>query len=217
MPPPPSRWRGKCEFKGSYCNNKLIGARSFDLVAKTKNGTTSSPVDEDGHETHTSSIAAGSFVQNAEALGNAKGTVVGMAPHAHLAMYKVCSVDGCAGSDILASLDAAIHDGVDVISISLGGDPGTPMYEDTIAIGTYAAMQKGIFVSSSAGNFGPFNGTVSNEAPWYLSVGASTVNRKFYVSARLGNGLVLEGESLSRDFNPTVAWPTLKLPISTVG
>ncbi|CAL1375518.1 unnamed protein product [Linum trigynum] len=206
MPPPPSKWKGKCEFNGSECNNKLIGARSFDLAAKTKNGIAGSPADEDGHGTHTSSTAAGSFVQNADALGNAKGTAVGMAPQAHLAMYKVCPLEHCAGSDILAGLDAAIHDGVDVISISLGGEPGTPMYEDTIAIGSYAAMQKGIFVSCAAGNFGPSNSTLSNEAPWYLTVGASTLDRKLSVSAKLGNGEELEGESLSRNFGPTVAW-----------
>ena len=56
----------------------------------------------------------------AELLGNAKGTAAGIAPHAHLAMYRVCFGEDCPESDILAALDAAVEDGVDVISISLG-------------------------------------------------------------------------------------------------
>ncbi|CAN1332752.1 Subtilisin-like protease 4 [Linum perenne] len=197
IPPPPSKWKGKCEFGNLKCNNKLIGAKSFILAAKKK-GAASSPIDEDGHGTHTSSTAAGNFVKNADVLGNAKGTAAGMAPHAHLAMYKVCSLEGCAGSDILAALDAAVDDGVDVISISLGGNGSPPLFRDATSIGTYAAMQKGIFVSCAAGNSGPSENTLSNEAPWYLTVGASTLDRKIVVTAKLGNGEELDGQSLYR-------------------
>ncbi|MCI46175.1 subtilisin-like protease SDD1-like, partial [Trifolium medium] len=30
IPPPPSKWKGRCELNGTACNNKLIGARSFN-------------------------------------------------------------------------------------------------------------------------------------------------------------------------------------------
>lgn len=123
MPPPPRKWKGKCEFDSSKCNNKLIGARSFDIGAQAIKGVKADPpLDDDGHGTHTSSTAAGAFVKNAGALGQAKGTASGMAPYAHLAIYKVCFGPDCPESDILAGLDAAIVDGVDVLSISLGGD-----------------------------------------------------------------------------------------------
>ncbi|GLU05720.1 hypothetical protein SLE2022_228020 [Rubroshorea leprosula] len=67
-------------------------------------------------------------------------------------------------------------------------------------------MQKGIFVSSSAGNFGPSNGTISNEAPWVLTVGASTIDRKILATAKLGNGWQFDGESVFQphDFPPTL-------------
>ncbi|GJV37155.1 subtilisin-like protease SBT1.2 [Tanacetum coccineum] len=101
VPPPPAKWKGKCEVAG--CNNKLIGIRNFI------NG--SLPIDEYGHGTHTSSTAAGSPVDNANVFGKANGTATGTAPLAHLAMYKVCSVMFCRGSAVVAGMDAAIEDG----------------------------------------------------------------------------------------------------------
>ena len=112
MPPPPAKWKGKCEFNHTSCNNKIIGARTF-----TTSGDT--PLDEDGHGTHTASTAAGRFVKGANIFGNANGTAVGIAPMAHLAIYKVCGIS-CLESDILAAMDAAVDDGVDILSLSLG-------------------------------------------------------------------------------------------------
>ncbi|KAL4592834.1 hypothetical protein LXL04_005840 [Taraxacum kok-saghyz] len=194
--PPPTKWKGRCEVFG--CNNKLIGVRNFV-------STSSSPLDQEGHGTHTSSTVAGNFVVGATALGNVNGTAVGMAPLAHLAMYKVCDKNGCADGDILAAMDAAIGDGVDVLSISLGGS-SRPFYTDSIAMGGFAAIQKGIFCSCSAGNSGPLSSTVSNDAPWILTVGASTVDRKVKATVKLGNGVLLDGESLfqPKDFPATL-------------
>ncbi|GJZ87364.1 subtilisin-like protease SBT1.2 [Tanacetum coccineum] len=185
VPTPPKKWRGKCEVPG--CNNKLIGARDF-----TDSG---SPLDDEGHGTHTSSTAGGNFVDGANVFGNAKGTAAGMAPLAHVAMYKVCDTFGCSESAILAAMDAAIEEGVDVLSLSLGG-ASLPFYQDGIAIGAFSAIQKGIFVSCSAANSGPFNSTLSNEAPWILTVGASTVDRNIRATVYLGNEALLDGESL---------------------
>ncbi|CAN0908689.1 Subtilisin-like protease [Linum grandiflorum] len=113
MPPPPKKWKGKCELKGAKCNNKLIGAR--DLISHNSDAT-----DDDGHGTHTSSTAAGNAIPWANAFGEANGTAVGMAPLAHVAMYKVCNEkSGCTGAAILAGMDSAVSDGVDVLSLSL--------------------------------------------------------------------------------------------------
>ncbi|XVF13249.1 hypothetical protein REPUB_Repub08aG0192300 [Reevesia pubescens] len=167
--------------------------------------------DQDGHGTHTASIVAGNFVQGASVFGNANGTAVGMAPLAHLAIYKVCG-ETCVDSDILAAMDAAVEDGVDLISISIGG-VSTPFYKDAIAVGAFGAIQNGILVSCSAGNGGPSNSTLSNEAPWFLTVGASTMDRKIIASVRLGNNYLLPGESL---FQPKNIRSTL-LPIVYAG
>ncbi|XP_015083976.2 subtilisin-like protease SBT1.7 [Solanum pennellii] len=188
MPPPPAKWKGKCESNfTNKCNNKLIGARTFPLGSD-------SPIDEAGHGTHTASTAAGGFVKGANVNGNAKGTAVGIAPLAHLAMYKVCQPFGCDDSDVLAAMDAAIDDGVDILSISLGGSSRS-FYEDPVALGAYSAAQRGILVSCSAANNGPYESTLSNDAPWIMTVGASTHDRKLKATVTLGNQKVFEGES----------------------
>ncbi|KAJ7944837.1 Subtilisin-like protease [Quillaja saponaria] len=138
MPPPPDKWDGECDFNGEdTCNNKLIGAKS--LVESSSR----LPLDEFGHGTHTASTAAGSFVKDASVFGNAKGTASGIAPYAHLAIYKVCSsLRGCPESAILAALDTAVEDGVDVLSLSLGIG-STPFFADPIAVGAFGATQRG--------------------------------------------------------------------------
>ncbi|WMV43755.1 hypothetical protein MTR67_037140 [Solanum verrucosum] len=191
MPPPPAKWKGVCESNFiNKCNNKLIGARSYQLG----NG---SPIDGIGHGTHTASTTAGAFVKGANVYGNANGTAVGVAPLAHIAIYKVCNSDGCSDSDILAAMDSAIDDGVDILSVSLGGR-SVPFYADSIAIGAYSATERGILVSCSAGNSGPLHASAGNTAPWILTVGASTLDRKIKATVKLGNGEEFEGESAYR-------------------
>ncbi|ERN15827.1 subtilisin-like protease SBT1.2 [Amborella trichopoda] len=214
MPPVPKRWRGVCQvgesFDPSLCNRKLIGARFYGRGHRVEeptsnsgksrwpagtNGEYVSARDAHGHGTHTSSTAVGAPVEGAGVVGNAVGTARGMAPRAHLAIYKVCWFGGCYSSDILAGMDDAIQDGVDVLSLSLGGFP-LPFHEDSIAIGAYRAAERGVLVVCAAGNNGPLPGSVANEAPWITTVGASTLDRSFPALLRLGNGQVLYGESL---------------------
>ncbi|KAL3499443.1 hypothetical protein ACH5RR_038536 [Cinchona calisaya] len=149
MPPPPAKWIGKCD--GSVCNNKLIGARNFVV---TEPGA---PIDSDGHGTHTASTAAGNFVKDANVFGNANGTAVGMSPLAHLAIYKVCSSDKCAENDILAGMDAAIQDGVDVLSISLVNNQSIPFFADATACGA-STINRVIRATVSLGNNDEFDG-----------------------------------------------------------
>jgi subtilisin family serine protease len=207
MPEIPSRWRGECEsgpdFSRSVCNKKLIGARSFSKGYHMASGSSylkksreaESPRDRDGHGTHTASTAAGSHVANASLLGYATGTARGMATHARVAAYKVCWSIGCFGADILAGIDRAISDGVDVLSLSLGGG-SAPYFRATIAIGAFAAMERGIFVSCSAGNSGPSRASLANVAPWIMTVGAGTLDRDFPAYAVLGSKNRVTGVSL---------------------
>ncbi|CAL5187828.1 unnamed protein product [Lathyrus oleraceus] len=203
--PIPRNWKGICEtgtdFTTSNCNKKLIGARFFLKGLEASMGSidettqSRSPRDDAGHGTHTASTAAGSAVENASLFGYANGTARGMAIGARVAMYKVCWKDLCTSSDILAAIDQAIADNVDIISMSLGG-PTRDYVKDNMAIGAFAAMEHGILVSCSAGNSGPTPSRVTNVAPWITNVGAGTLDRDFPAYVSLGNGKNYSGESL---------------------
>eukprot|EP01018_Ginkgo_biloba_P027903 Gb_31301 [translate_table: standard] len=203
--PIPKHWKGECEtgvgFPKSTCNRKLIGARFFSRGYEAMSGSMNETVefrsarDSDGHGTHTASTAAGRYVYKASMLGFASGIARGMAPKARLAAYKVCWASGCFDSDILSAFDQAASDGVNVISLSVGGGV-VPYYLDSIAMGAFGAMQRGIFVSASAGNEGPGDMTVTNVSPWITTVGAGTLDRDFPADVRLGNGKIIRGVSL---------------------
>ncbi|KAG6549968.1 hypothetical protein Mapa_008479 [Marchantia paleacea] len=206
MSPVPETWKGECvtapEFGPENCNRKLIGAKfyvkGYESVygPVTGEGVYRSPRDSEGHGTHTSSTAVGKRVANTSLLGLAKGTATGGAPSARLAMYKVCWTNDCNSADILAAFDDAIKDGVNILSLSLGGFPAD-YQEDTIAIGGFHATARGILVSTSGGNSGPYRGTVSNLAPWILTVAASTINRQFLAKVILGDGKTFEGATIN--------------------
>ncbi|KAK4482051.1 hypothetical protein RD792_011603 [Penstemon davidsonii] len=211
----PQSWKGICQsgdaFNSSNCNKKIIGARyyikGYEAYYGPLNRTLDylSPRDKDGHGTHTSSTVGGRRVNNVSSIGGfARGTASGGAPLSRLAIYKVCwAIPGegkengntCFEEDMLAALDDAIGDGVDVLSISIGSTQPTPYDEDGIAIGALHAVKRNIVVACSAGNSGPGPSTLSNPAPWIITVGASSVDRKFVAPVLLGSGLKIEGEA----------------------
>ncbi|KAF5747450.1 cucumisin-like isoform X2 [Tripterygium wilfordii] len=194
---PPTKWKGSCQNLSNFtCNNKIIGARYYRSNETILPGDILSPRDTDGHGSHTSSTAAGVLVSEASFKGFGFGTARGGVPSARIAVYKVCWVDGCYAADILSAFDDAIADGVDIISISVGMEPSN-YFQDPIAIGSFHAMKNGVLMSASAGNDGPKPATISNKAPWLLSVAASTINRQFVTKVQLGNGEIYKGTSIN--------------------
>ncbi|GJP58413.1 hypothetical protein CLOP_g23898 [Closterium sp. NIES-67] len=111
-----------------------------------------------------------------------------MAPAARIAAYKVFWTDRSSGemyadeSDIIAAVNQGVADGVDVLSLSLGGmDPNDNYFNDLAFMRANAA---GVFIAFAAGNAGaPGQSqgggyrTVDNFAPFFLTVGASTIAR----------------------------------------
>jgi subtilisin family serine protease len=169
--------------------SKIIGARYYSLLSNESR----SARDDDGHGSHTSSTVAGNIVKDVSFYGIAQGTARGGVPSARIAVYRVCYAPGCTAADILAAFDDAIADGVDIISASLG--PKYPDYylsENSVAIGAFHAMEKGILTSQAAGNGGPENETVTSQAPWVLSVAASSTDRQIIDKVVLGNGMTLD-------------------------
>ncbi|XP_020413431.1 subtilisin-like protease SBT4.3 isoform X1 [Prunus persica] len=189
--PAPKKWKGACYGgKNFTCNNKLIGARFFTSEEESAR-------DEIGHGSHTASTAAGNAVKDVSFYGLVPGTARGGVPSARIAVYKICTLEGCTGEAILAAFDHAIADGVDIITISIGPNHASPLDVDPIAIGAFHAMEKGILTSNSAGNNGPEEGSVSSVAPWILTVAASSTDRRIIDKVVLGNGSTLVGSSVN--------------------
>ncbi|NNF63954.1 MAG: tandem-95 repeat protein [Acidimicrobiia bacterium] len=163
-----------------FCNDKLIGYHDF---------TGTGPEDDNGHGSHTASTSAGN-VLSIELMAptiTVPREISGVAPHANVISYKGCSGTpiGCVISALLAAINTATLDGVDVINYSIGGSSANP-WSDLDAQAFFGAYSAGIFVATSASNDGPGFGTLGSpaDAPWVTSVGASTHDRA------LRNGVV---------------------------
>jgi subtilisin family serine protease len=120
-------------------------------------------------------------VEAASFHGLAAGVARGGAPRARIAVYKSLWGGGTGTSaTVLAAIDDAIHDGVDVLSLSLA-------HPEENSFGALHAVQKGITVVYAAGNDGPKPQTVQNTAPWVITVAASKTDRSFPTLITLGN------------------------------
>ncbi|KAI3920702.1 hypothetical protein MKW92_021063, partial [Papaver armeniacum] len=140
LPSVPTRWKGICETGPDFpsCNRKLIGAQAFYKGIEAQLGhrvdvdgkDSRSPRDISGHGTHCAGIAGGSSVSNAGFHNYSVGEAKGIATRARIAAYKVMWNSGTVDSDVLAGLEQAVKDGVDVMSLSMGPGPGTPFDKD---------------------------------------------------------------------------------------
>ncbi len=204
------------QFTADDCSTKIIGARYFvdgfgaDRIgdASTGPGEFLSPRDGDGHGSHTGGTAAGNHRVETTVSGIDFGPISGVAPAAKIAAYKVCwngpdatvtTDDGCATSDLLAGIDQAVLDGVDVINYSIGGGAATTTYSptDDAFLGAAAA---GVFVAASAGNSGPAASTLDNASPWITTVAASTIPA-YQGTVTLGDGQAFPGASITVDMS----------------
>uniref|UniRef100_J3MYI5 Subtilisin-like protease n=1 Tax=Oryza brachyantha TaxID=4533 RepID=J3MYI5_ORYBR len=86
--------------------------------------------------------------------------------------------------------------GTHTLSTAAGGFAAEYL-RDGVAIGSFHAVRRGVAVVCSAGNSGPAAGTVSNTAPWLVTVGASTMDREFPAYLVLANKKKIKGQSLS--------------------
>jgi uncharacterized repeat protein (TIGR01451 family) len=167
------------EYDPAYvCNSKLIGA--WDYADASWAGEDDGPWDNDGHGSHTASTAGGNLVNSTLVAPTTSTTawISGVAPRANLITYDVCGPTGsCFSTDVVAALNQAIADGVDVTneSIGIGGDTFTGAKQQAY-LAVYAA---GIFAARSAGNAGPGAATVGPEPVWAASTAATTHNRTF--------------------------------------
>lgn len=117
------------------------------------------------HGTHVAGIIA------------ADGKMKGVAPNATIYAYRALGPGGSGTTEqILAAIDRAVRDKVDIINLSLGSDVNGPDLPISLALNE--VVKKGIIAVAAAGNAGPAEWTVGSPgtASKAISVGASTPN-----------------------------------------
>jgi subtilisin family serine protease len=123
------------------------------------------------HGTHVAGTIA------AQQKNNVDYAVKGVAPEVDLYAYRVLGPwGGGYTAGILAGMDRAIADGMDVINMSLGAQVNDPLYATSVAVNN--AMLSGVITVVAAGNSGPNEKTLGSPgtAALGISVGASDVS-----------------------------------------
>jgi len=130
------------------------------------------------------------------------GMLSGVAPRAHVAMYKACGPSQCFRSDLVAAINEAVADGVDAINYSIV-TTNTYLEDPYVSLDDLAfldAYRAGVFVATSAGNSGPSENTVNHLGGWTATVAVSTNNRTFAGTLKLkakGGSLKANGASVT--------------------
>ncbi len=175
---------GHPDYDPTYvCNDKLIGAWDWmDTYCASQPicNEADGPFDNDGHGTHVASIAAGNHIT--------QPPLSGVAPHAAIISYDVCTLNDafqaiCPESVVLAGLQQALLDGVDVVNLSIQGG-FDPWNDDDDALLDLVAA--GTFVAASGGNNGATASTVEHRGPWVTTVAASSHDRERYFGELTG-------------------------------
>ena len=123
---------------------RIEQCKDFTKGPRVKNGCD----DGYGHGTHVAGTVA------ADGGADGKG-IFGVAPEADIFAYKVCGNDGsCWTDDIAAAIDYAAANGVEIVSMSLGGDTQSSLIKGAIDRNPHV-----LFVAA-AGNDGPADGSI---------------------------------------------------------
>jgi serine protease AprX len=136
--------------------------------------------DDYGHGTHVAGIVAGNGFDSA-------GARTGIAPAAHIVALKVLDGNGRGMiSDVIAALDYVVHHrnslNIRVINLSIASAVYESYETDPLTVAARKAVSAGIVVVAAAGNNGRDAAghrvygaiTAPGNAPWVLTVGASS-------------------------------------------
>lgn len=142
---------------------KIAGWAQFDGSGSPVAG--SQPHDSDRHGTHVAGTIVG---------GNASGSWIGVAPEAKVAVAMVLNgASGGTDAQVLAGFDWAVEQGVDVLSLSLGGLTLGPQTPSTYSQALITCLQAGIPVVTAIGNDGAQTSGSPGNDPFAFSVGAT--------------------------------------------
>ncbi len=224
LPQLPGYPRGRPEHL-RFASRKVIAVRSYaellnsgEPESSTPDDTT--PRDRTGHGTAVAMIAAGASVETPA------GRIEGVAPKAYLGVYKVAGTPGIntrpSTQAIIAAIDDAVADGMDVLNLSLGApalsawlacvEGGPQSACDPLAVAAQSAVVDfGRVVVAAAGNLGaegvgsqPTLNSIASPAiaPDVIAVAATLNSRKLVETVRTatavypaqsGTGPAIEG------------------------
>ena len=138
------------------------------------------PYDDNGHGTHVAGIIAGNGYDS-------RGEKAGIAPDASLVSLKVLDANGVGTiSNIISALGWIATNGkaynIRVVNMSVGANIKESYWTDPLTLATKKLTDQGIVVVCAAGNMGKnaaghlqYGGvTAPGNAPWVLTVGASS-------------------------------------------
>ena len=176
-----TNWHNDLTYSGSNPLVRVQGNQRVAAFVDFVNGATQS-YDDYGHGTHVAGIVAG----NGHDSG---GSRAGIAPAAHVVSLKV--LDGLGRgviSDVIAAIEYSIANrtayNIRVINLSVGSNVTSSYNVDPLTLAAKRAVDAGIVVVTAAGNAGrnaagqPQYGAITSpgNAPWVLTVGASSHN-----------------------------------------
>ncbi|SET24115.1 minor extracellular serine protease Vpr [Salinibacillus kushneri] len=145
-----------------------------DLETSFKGGYDVVEFDEDPMETLPKQGAPTFHGSHVSGIIAANGEMQGVAPDAEIYAYRALGPGGVGSSvGIIAAIERAVEDGMDIINLSLGSTVNSPDWPTSMAVNK--AIDQGVAVVIANGNSGPENWTVSSPATSVkaLSVGAS--------------------------------------------
>ncbi|MEP6893725.1 MAG: S8 family serine peptidase, partial [Gaiellaceae bacterium] len=211
--------------QAAYTTAKVIVARSFPAPGPTT-AAERAPFDPKSssslHGTHVAGIAAG----NAATPATGGVLISGVAPRAYIGNYRAYTIptDSRVGEDgnapeVVAAIEAAVADGMDVINLSIG-EAETEPSRDPIALALDGAAAAGVIPVVAAGNdyrdFGRGSLTSPGSSALAITVGAVTT------ADRGSQGVIADFSSsgptpLSLRFKPDVAAPGVEILSSVPG
>jgi subtilisin family serine protease len=166
------------------------------------------------HGTHVSGSIAASKENSSPA------AVKGVAPDVDLYAYRVLGPYGSGSTAaVMAGIDKAVTDGMDVINLSLGSNVNDPLNPASIAVNN--AMLSGVVTVVAAGNTGPNEKTLGSpgSAALGITVGASDVSVTIpTITATSGDQEIKDMKLLARNFTDNLEdLQNMTFPIVEVG
>ena len=185
---------------------RIVAAIDFTTLAPTVSNVAQG--DLGGHGTHVAGLIAGDGTRSA-------GLYTGVAPNANIIDVRVIDANGSSNvSIILRGLQWVLANrttyNIKVVNMSLGATPTGSYKSDLMATAAEILNFAGVNVVVSAGNTGPFAGTITTPAtdPYVITVGALDDN----ATPLLADDLMATFSSRGKTLFDRIAKPDLLAP-----